>query len=103
MKEGERQHENKDHDETSYVDGIGPWQWCLCNSLARPDMVDQQGSLSVYLDERESVHPQFFTGFIKQISQHCGNETRHVLRSCYSAGIVWTDQVGNLGRGEFTP
>src|SRR6476660_994537 len=103
MKEGEGQHEKKGHNETSYVDGIRPWQRGFCNSLARPDVVDQQGSLSVYLNKREPIHFQCFMGFMKQIAESCGNEARHMLSACYSAGVIWADQVGNLGRGQFTP
>jgi hypothetical protein len=66
-------------------------------------MVDQQGSLSVYLDEGKPVHFQSLTGFMKQITEFLGNEARHVIRSCYLFRILWPYQVGNLGRGPFIP
>jgi hypothetical protein len=87
MKEGEWQHEKKGRDKTSDFDGVRPWQRGFCDSLTRPYMVDQQGSFSVYLHESEPIHFQCFTGFMKQVAEGGGNETRHMPRACYSAGI----------------
>jgi len=67
--EGEWEGEKEHHNVTSYVDGISPGQGSFCDSLARPDMIDQQGSLSIYSGESEPVHFRLFTGFTKEITE----------------------------------